>query len=119
MTQNNFSIKLLLYCICILAFANCKVPYDPTLKTTDTNALVVSGFIDGASPVIITLSRSRMLTNGDTASRKYESGARVNVEDDHQNSYPLHETGNGIYTSLNTLSLNPMNQYRLHIFTSN
>ncbi|MEO8721050.1 MAG: DUF4249 domain-containing protein [Ginsengibacter sp.] len=107
------------YCIGILSFENCKVPYDPTLKTTDTNSLVVSGFIDGASPVIITLTRSRMLTTGDTASRKFESGAKIIVEDDQQNSYSLQETGKGIYSSLNTLPLNHSHQYRLHIFTSN
>lgn len=119
MIQNSFSMKLLLYCMIALMFANCKVPYDPTLKSSDTGSLVVEGSIDGAVPMVIKLSRSRNLTNGDTALRKYESGAKVTVEDDHQDTYPLYETGNGIYSSLNILSLNPTNQYRLHIFTSN
>ena len=111
-------MKMLLYCLLALALSNCKVPYEPTLKTSDTNSLVVEGNIDGASPFIIKLSRSRMLTNGDTAARKPESGAKVIVEDDHQNSYPLYETGMGNYSSLSTLSLNAAYQYRLHIFTS-
>ena len=110
---------MLLYCLCIFLLANCKVPYDPTLKSSDTNALVVEGYIDGAVPTIIKLSRSRMLTIGDTATRKYELGAKVLVEDDHQDAYPLTQTGNGIYSSINTLNLNPNYQYRLHIFTSN
>lgn len=110
---------MLLYCVCIFLLANCKVPYDPTLKSSDTNALVVEGYIDGAVPTIIKLSRSRMLTIGDTATRKYELGAKVLVEDDHQDAYPLTQTGNGIYSSINTLNLNPTYQYRLHIFTSN
>src|SRR6185312_5801643 len=118
MVQKYFSMKMLLYCLLALALSNCKVPYEPTLKTSDTNSLVVEGNIDGASPFIIKLSRSRMLTNGDTAARKPESGAKVIVEDDHQNSYPLYETGMGNYSSLSTLSLNAAYQYRLHIFTS-
>ena len=119
MIKKSFLPKMLLYCPCIFLLANCKVPYDPTLKSSDTNALVVEGYIDGALPTIIKLSRSRMLTIGDTATRKYEQGAKVLVEDDHQDAYPLTQTGNGIYSSINTLNLNPGYQYRLHIYTSN
>ncbi len=102
-----------------LAFAHCKVPYVPPLKPTSTNLLVVEGFIDGAAPVSFTLSRTRTLSGGDTAARKYELNAKVLIEDDHQNSYPLTEAGNGIYNSPNILSLNPTYKYRLHIFTAN
>ncbi|HEY5462475.1 MAG TPA: DUF4249 domain-containing protein [Hanamia sp.] len=111
--------KIFLYYLCIVLLDNCKVPYDPTLKSSDTNSLVVEGYIDGAMPTTIKLTRSRMLTVGDTATRKYELGAKVIVEDDHQDSYPLSETGNGMYSSINTLNLNQTYQYRLHIFTSN
>lgn len=119
MVQKCFSMKMLLYCLLALVLSNCKVPYEPTLKSSDTNSLVVEGVIDGAFPFVIKLSRSRMLTNGDTAAHKYELGAKVIVEDDHQNSYPLYETGMGTYSSLSTLSLNAAYQYRLHIFTAN
>lgn len=119
MVQKCFSMKMLLYCLFALVLSNCKVPYEPTLKSSDTNSLVVEGVIDGAFPFVIKLSRSRMLTNGDTAAHKYELGAKVIVEDDHQNSYPLYETGMGTYSSLSTLSLNAAYQYRLHIFTAN
>jgi len=119
MIKKSFLPKMLLYCPCIFLLANCKVPFDPTLKSSDTNALVVEGYIDGTLPTIIKLSRSRMLTIGDTAARKYEQGAKVLVEDDHQDAYPFTQTGNGIYSSINTLSLNPGYQYRLHIYTSN
>jgi len=118
MKQKYILPKMLLYCLCIILFANCKVPYDPKLKPSDTNSLVVEGYIDGALPTTFKLTRSRMLSVGDTAARKYELGAKVNVEDDHQNTYPLYETGNGIYSSFSTLNLNPTYQYRLHIFTS-
>ncbi len=119
MTQKYLSLKTLLGCLCAVMLITCKTPYDPTLKSSDTNALVVEGNIDGSVPVIIKLSRSRMLTNGDTASRKYETGAKVRVEDDHQNTYTLYEGGNGIYSSITQLPLNPAYHYRLHIFTSN
>ena len=119
MVQKCFSIKMFLYCVFALTISNCKVPYGPTLKSSDTNSLVVEGVIDGAFPFVIKLSRSRMLTNGDMAARKPELGAKVIVEDDHQNSFPLYETGMGTYSSLSTLSLNAAYQYRLHIFTAN
>jgi len=112
-------MKMFLYCLFALVLSNCKVPYEPTLKSSDTSSLVVEGNIDGAFPFVIKLSRSRMLTNEDTAARKPELGAKVIVEDDHQNSYPLYETGMGNYSSLSTLSLNAAFQYRLHIFTAN
>ena len=104
--------------IVIFILSTCKIPYEPKLKSSDTNSLVVEGYIDGSVPMIIKLSRSRQLTNGDTAARKYELGARVVVEDDKQDSYPLSELGNGVYSSVYTLPLNTSNHYRLHIFTS-
>ncbi len=112
-------MKMLIYCLLALGLSNCKIPYDPTLKSSDTNSLVVEGNIDGAVPSVIKLSRTRMLTNGDTASRNFELGAKVTIEDVHQNSYPLYETTMGTYSSLNTLPLNTAYHYRLHIFTSN
>lgn len=101
-----------------LVLINCKIPYEPKLKSSNTNVLVVEGYIDGSVPVSIKLSRSRMLSNGDTATRLYETGARVQIEDDHQNIYSLMEVGNGVYTSNYVLFLNTSFQYRLHIFTS-
>lgn len=110
---------ILLYSLAILLLPDCKVPYNPKLKSSETNALVVEGFIDGAAPVSFKLSRSRMLTAGDTATPVNELGAQVSVEDDHQNVFPLQEAGNGIYNSTNTLNINPAYQFRLHIITSN
>ena len=110
--------KIMVSWILVFIIVTCKIPYEPKLRPSDTNSLVVEGFIDGAIPMIIKLSRTRMLTVGDTAARKYELGARVIVEDDKQNSYPLSELGNGAYSSVYTLPLNTSNHYRLHIFTS-
>lgn len=82
------------------------------------NTLIVEGYIDGATPTSFKLSRSRILTWGDTATRHYEVNARVLVEDDHQGVFPLAESGNGVYTSNDILALHPSYQYRLHIYTS-
>ena len=111
-------LKMMASLISIFTLATCKIPYEPKLKPSDTNSLVVEGYIDGAIPMTIKLSRTRMLTNGDTAARIYELGAKVIVEDDKQNSYPLSEMGNGIYSSLYILPLTAGNLYRLHIFTT-
>ena len=108
----------MMICSFAIILSNCKIPYEPKLKSSDTNSLVVEGYIDGSVPVVMKLSRTRMLTNGDTAAGKYELGAKVIADDDQQNSFPLTEMGNGVYSSLNTLSLNAANKYRLHIFTS-
>ena len=97
MNQKHFLAKILLCGLSALALSHCKIPYEPKLKSTDTNALVVEGFIDGSSPISFKLSRSRKLTTGDTASPGSELNARVIVEDDHQDAYPLTEAGNGIY----------------------
>jgi hypothetical protein len=118
MKRKYFWWKIMASCVTIFITANCKIPYEPKLNSAVTDALVVEGYIEGSVPVIIKLSRTRTITNGDTSARKYELGARVIVEDDKQNSYPLSELGNGIYSSLSNLPLNAANRYRLHIFTS-
>jgi hypothetical protein len=117
--KKNLSLKIMTGILISLALAHCKVPYVPPLKPSSTNLLVVEGFIDGAVPVSFTLSRTRTLSAGDTAARKYELNAKVLIEDDHQGSYPLTEAGNGVYNSPGILSLNPTYKYRLHIFTLN
>ena len=117
MAQKYFSI-LMTCCLSVSDALNCKVPYDPSLKPTDTNALIVEGYIDGAAPVSFKLSRSRILSVGDTAAKHYELNARVTIEDDHQDQFPLVDSGSGVYNSGSILNLNPSYQYRIHIFTS-
>jgi hypothetical protein len=112
-----FSLPMIC-CLSAFVLSNCKVPYDPTLKATDTNTLIVEGYIDGAAPVSFKLTRSRILSVGDTAARHYELNARVTIEDDHQVVFPLIESGGGIYTSSGILSLNKASLYRIHIITS-
>ncbi|MEO6289670.1 MAG: DUF4249 domain-containing protein [Ginsengibacter sp.] len=118
MTRKVLFKRLLACCLLVLTLSDCKDAFDPILKQTDLNSLVVEGYIDGAVPAEFKISRSRILSNGDTASRHYEVNARVFIEDDQQNTYPLTEMGSGSYSSVNTLSLSPSHQYRLHIFTA-
>jgi hypothetical protein len=110
--------KLLFSGVCCLVFLECRRPFEPSLKPSDINSLVVEGYIDGNAPTHISLTRAREVSPGDTAARKYESNASVSVEDDHQNVFPLTEIGRGAYSSLNTLNLDSSHQYRLHIITS-
>ncbi len=118
MTQKNLFKRLAACCFLVLALSECKDSFEPILKQANLNSLVVEGYIDGAAPAEFKISRSRMLTVGDTASRRYELNARVSIEDDHQNSYLLTEIGKGSYSSVNILSLPPSYQYRLHVFTT-
>ena len=118
MVSKKITQNLICFLLLALTLSNCKVPYDPPLKATDINSLVVEGFIDGAAPVVFKIGRTRALTVGDTATRKYELNAIVSIEDDHQNRYPLIESGSGIYISSGLLNLNLSSQYRLHIFTA-
>jgi Domain of unknown function (DUF4249) len=113
-----YSPTLMLCCLFAVTLSHCKVPYDPTLKATDTNALIVEGYIDGAAPISFKLSRSRILSVGDTAAKHYQLNARVTVEDDHQDVFPLVDSGGGVYKSAGILNLNPSYRYRIHIFTA-
>jgi len=119
MIKKYFSWKLIVCCVSALLLFNCKRPYDPKLKPTQSNFLVVEGFIDGAALTKIKLSRTRVLSAGDTAAVRNELNANVSIEDDHQNIYLLKDAGNGIYANTNIFNLNPSYQYRLHILTSN
>jgi hypothetical protein len=116
MEQNHFSIKLLLYCIPVIFFAGCKVPYDPPVNSSKTHYLVVDGYLNGNGTTTIKLSRTRSISKGDTAADIMEKGALLVIEDENNNTWPpLNEIGNGIYAG--DYALFPGNRYRLHIRT--
>ena len=69
--RNHFYYKIVLYGVSAMLFARCKTPYDPPLKSTQTNFLVVEGFIDGAASTKIKLSRTRILYAGHIYAVKY------------------------------------------------
>ena len=107
----------ILFYICLI-FIDCKKPFTPELNQTDVNVLVVEGYIDGSDTISFKLSRSRKIYPGDTAVSKNELHARITIEDNQRHTYPLIESGNGLYRSNGILNLSPVYQYRLHFFTS-
>ncbi|HEY5369358.1 MAG TPA: hypothetical protein VIJ75_10225, partial [Hanamia sp.] len=60
-----------------MSLANCKTPYNPPVQNAKQQFLVVEGFLNGNGSTIITLSRTRNISLGDTASHIYEDGANV------------------------------------------
>lgn len=116
MIKKYFQSALLMASIAVF-FAACKKDFNPGLKNIATNYLVVDGYIDGGAPTIITLSRTRPVTKGDTSVRVFEEKASVWVEDNQKNKFSLAEQANGRYSSITKLALNPSYQYRIVIKT--
>jgi hypothetical protein len=116
MNKKYFSWKWMIGAFCILFLANCKVPYDPPVKSSNAHYLVVEGYLNGNGPTSIRLSRTRNITRGDTAGYINETGAHLVIQDSNNNSFPLYETGNGNYTGYSYLYSG--NKYRLHITTA-
>jgi hypothetical protein len=115
-------VKNLLFIFLIISsatfFQECKSPYFPPVTPKQTNQLVVEGYITSDSPTVIKLSRTRALSQYDTASIIRETNATVVVEDDHGNSHSLREDTAGIYV-MDPVFLDTSFKYRLHISTSN
>src|ERR1044071_3983721 len=110
--------KLLLILSLLVFFITCKKPYNPPVLQAPNNFLVVDGFINlntnGVTAIV--LSRSRNLS--DTVISIPELRAQVFIESNSGTSYSLVDFSNsGVYKSFN-LNLNPANQYRLKIITS-
>ena len=99
-----------------LLFAGCKIHYDPPVNSANDHYLVVEGYINTNGLTNIKLSRTRMISHGDTADIINETGARVIIEDNQNNSYPLNENGNGNYSA--AYHLDSSYKYRLQIITA-
>ncbi len=114
-------MKLIKFLICLFLIASfatgCKIEYHPSIKSPSSGYLVVEGFINRDGPTSITLSRTIKIYNDSVVDNR-EHNALVNIEAQSNESYPLYETGDGIYTS-SSLQLNSNQKYRLHIKTSN
>jgi hypothetical protein len=108
--------KVLVISAALLFSGACKEAYDPPVLSTDHAYLVVEGFINnGPDSTVITLSHTYTLS--DTAQATPEPGATVSVEGSDNSIFALPETGKGQYGA-DLTTLNPANQYRLHILTS-
>jgi hypothetical protein len=100
----------------ILVVASCLQKYNAPVRPLPTGYLVVEGYIDiGGGTTNIRLSRTTPLN--DSAVYLAESGGTVVVEGSLGDSGLLSPQGSGIYSAV--LSLNPREQYRLRITTSN
>lgn len=106
---------LLLLCCCTAIMVSCKDPYMPDLSTNNTNILVVEGYIDGADTTMIQLSRVRMISARDTASKQLVTDASVTVESESGNIFPLYNIGLGKYAAL--YYFDPTQKYLLNIVT--
>jgi len=108
---------LVLAGIIILLIANCTKPYTPAAITKAPNYLVVEGVINTGSndSTLIKLSRTVPLSAG--VGTAPEINAAITIQSDNNQSYNLHELGNGMYVSDN-LTLDNTHKYRLSINTT-
>ena len=103
----------------VLAFPQCKKPYDPVALTKGDNYLVVDGFIDTSPNGVTTIILSRTKNLTDTVVNIPERNAAVSVQNQSGTTYPLHEQGSdGNYIS-NPLQLNKSDRYKIVITTAN
>ena len=108
--------RSIITCFIVFAALSCKQKYLLPGNLPSTGYLVVEGAINsGSGPTTIHLSRTIKIA--DTASVNNELHATLIVEGNDNSSYPLTETGNGIY-SLGQLALSNTRKYRLHIKTT-
>jgi len=108
---------LVLAGIIISLMVNCTKPYTPSVITKAPSYLVVEGVINTGSndSTVIRLSRTVPLTAG--AGITPEQGAIITIQSDNNQTYALHDAGNGIYMS-DDLNLDNTHKYRLNINTS-
>ncbi len=79
---------------------------------------MVEGFINSdGGPTTITLSRTLKIYDDSTRDDR-EHNAMVNIEGKNNETFPLYETGDGVYTS-SPLQLDSTEKYRLRIKTQN
>lgn len=110
------SKRIILSVLLVLLAVACKKPYTPPQITTVTNYLVIEGQINtGGDSTVIRLSRTVNISSATASSP--ELNAQVAIQDDQNQSYDIHELGNGVYASA-ILNLDPARKYRLSINTS-
>ena len=104
-----------IFLVPFLALAACKQAYEPPVLTSQTQYLVVEGFINsGPDSTYFNLTHTANIR--DTAIPSPELNAQVYVEANNNAAFPLAEIGQGRYGG-GPLTLNPAGQYRIHIKT--
>jgi len=111
-------LKQLAIVVWLIISTGCKIEYRPPVQAPATGYLVVEGFINSRGGITsITLSRTIKVYDDSVRDRR-EHNALVSIESKNNESFPLYETGDGIYTS-SRLELNNNEKYRLRIKTGN
>jgi hypothetical protein len=116
-SANGVSRRLVAVLLALIVVSSCKDPYISPYKNPTTGYLVVEGFISGNSVTTFSLTRTIPLPGDSTIPTV--DGATVEVEGSDNSVYPLTDTGHGVYSSIDTLNLNPQLTYRLNIKTPN
>ncbi len=107
--------KIIILTMAIGLFASCKDPYMPDITQSNSNVLVVEGYIDGSDSTIIHLSRVRKITSLDTANRQFVTDATVYVQNESGTKFPLVNQGQGKYAAL--YHFGPNAKYQLIVNT--
>jgi hypothetical protein len=89
--------------------------YTPAVPAAAQSNLVVDGFINPQGRTVIKLARTFSVNTKNVG--PVETRARVSIQDDAGQRYPLAESPAGTYTSA-TLTLAPSRQYQLRISTA-
>ncbi len=108
-------MKLIHRFIIIILIAGCKDKFVVQTNTPASGFLVVEGFVNLSGSTSIRLTRSSGL---DSPLVIPEPGAQVEVQSDIGVSFPLTELPGGYYSD-SAMFLDPSQQYRLHIRTTN
>ena len=109
--------KIVIIIFSLIVVYGCKEIYNPDIISPDTGYLVVEGFINsGSSGTTIKLSRTKKLN--DRGAVIAENNAKVYVESDKNEVFTLLPYSGGTY-AISSLSLNPVNKYRVKIITAN
>ena len=102
--------------VAALFIFGCKEPYIPPAIKSTPNYLVVDGtLLSGADSSVITLSRTRSLS--DSINSSPEWGAQISVLGASGEVYSMFEEGNGRYW-IGNLNLNTGENYQLQILTT-
>jgi Domain of unknown function (DUF4249) len=108
-------MKMKHWVLMLFVLGACTDKYVANIKGQTTGFLVVEGFINISGTTNIQMSRS---TGLDSPVVIPETGAQVEIQSTNGVSIPLSELTTGNYSDTG-LSLDPTQQYRLHIKTSN
>lgn len=109
------NLKIVLLLAFLICFSGCKEEYDPSLKASIIDYLVVEGFINARGKTSIQLSRTQKLKEKGVIQN--EAGATVRIEGDDGSGFLLAEKGDGLYAS-DSISLPQDHEYRLRIITA-